>query len=204
MQLALSNPAELRSAEILDLVRQAFIAKGFDGASMQDLARAAGMSVGNFYRYFPSKSAIIIGLIEKDLADMQRDFQAILGAAHPMQVLREVMRHRLEVHTSAQDGALWSEIEAAARRNPEIAAASQAMETAVSDCLLQVFSAETGLPLDEARRHFSTKAAFLLVLFKSAACLNCARNVDQGELKAMIVRTIHQTLDSVTQSVVKA
>jgi AcrR family transcriptional regulator len=26
---------------------------------MQDLARAAGMSVGNFYRYFPSKAAIV-------------------------------------------------------------------------------------------------------------------------------------------------
>lgn len=204
MQLALTNPADLRSAEILASVRQAFIAKGFDGASMQDLARAAGMSVGNFYRYFPSKSAIIIGLIEKDLADIQRDFQAILGAPHPMQVLREVMRQRLVDHAANHEGALWSEIEAAARRNPEMAAASQAMETAVVDCLLQVFAAETGLPLDEARRRFATEAAFLLVLFKSAVCLNCAGNVDQGELKAMIVRTIHQTLSSVTYSVPKA
>lgn len=204
MQLALPNPADQRSAEILALVRQAFIAKGFDGASMQDLARAAGMSVGNFYRYFPSKSAIIIGLIEKDLAEIQRDFQAILGAPQPMAVLREVLRLRLDEHAANQEGALWSEIEAAARRNPEMAAASQAMEKGVVDCLLQVFSAETGLTLAETRLRFSTQAAFLLVLFKSAVCLNCAQTVDQGELKAMIVRTIHQTLDSVTQSVPKA
>ena len=45
--------AEQRTLDILALVRVAFAEKGFDGASMQDLARAAGMSVGNFYRYFP-------------------------------------------------------------------------------------------------------------------------------------------------------
>ena len=63
MQLAVTPPtlshADIRSTEILASVRQTFVEKGFDGASMQDLARAAGMSVGNFYRYFPSKAAII-------------------------------------------------------------------------------------------------------------------------------------------------
>lgn len=204
MQLPLPQAFDLRSNEILDKVRQAFAAKGFDGASMQDLARAAGMSVGNFYRYFPSKSAIITGLIEKDLADVQRDFQAILGGPHPMQVLRQVMSLRLEEHEASHEGALWSEIEAASRRNPEMAAASQAMETAVVDSLLQVFAAETGLSLTETRARFATEAAFVLVLFKSAVCLNCARNVDKGELKAMIIRTIHQTLDSITHFAPKA
>ena len=56
-------PHDHRSAEILASVRSAFAAKGFDGASMQDLARAAGMSVGNFYRYFPSKAAIVEDLV---------------------------------------------------------------------------------------------------------------------------------------------
>ena len=51
--------ADQRSVEILEGVRRAFSEKGFDGASMQDLARACGMSVGNFYRYFPSKAAIV-------------------------------------------------------------------------------------------------------------------------------------------------
>ncbi len=77
------SPADQRSAEILASVRQAFVEKGFDGASMQDLARAAGMSVGNFYRYFPSKAAIIKAMIEVDLAEIQRDFATILGSRRP-------------------------------------------------------------------------------------------------------------------------
>ena len=56
----LSNaPPRPREYEILDNIRHTFAEKGFDGASMQDLARAAGMSVGNFYRYFPSKAAMV-------------------------------------------------------------------------------------------------------------------------------------------------
>ena len=53
------DPKEAREAEILESIRTTFAAKGFDGASMQELARAAGMSVGNFYRYFPSKAAMV-------------------------------------------------------------------------------------------------------------------------------------------------
>ena len=43
-----------------------------------------------------------------------------------------------------------------------------------------------------------------MVLFKSAACLNCAQGLDQAELKTMIVRTINQTLDDVATSARKA
>ena len=76
---ALSQPADARSVEILDRVRHAFAEKGFDGASMQDLARAAGMSVGNFYRYFPSKAAIVEGLIHRDLSEIEATFAAVMG-----------------------------------------------------------------------------------------------------------------------------
>ena len=185
-------------------MRGAFIAKGFDGASMQDLARAAGMSVGNFYRYFPSKAAIITGLIALDLADIQHDFQAICGSDQPMATLRRLVHDRIEQHVMRDDGALWSEIEASARRSPDICTAAQKMESAVIDSLVSVFAAETNLTQKEASARFSTSAAFIMVLFKSAACLNCAQNVDQSELKSMIIRTIDQTLDDVANSVRKA
>ena len=42
------------------------------------------------------------------------------------------------------DGALWSEIEAAARRAPDICAAAQTMEGTVIASLVSVFAAETG------------------------------------------------------------
>ena len=81
--------ADARSHEILASIRQAFAEKGFDGASMQDLARAAGMSVGNFYRYFPSKAAIVQAMCGYDLAEIQGEFAEIQTSDTPMICLRD-------------------------------------------------------------------------------------------------------------------
>ena len=208
MQLAVTAAAQpsadQRSAGILASIRQAFVEKGFDGASMQDLARAAGMSVGNFYRYFPSKAAIITGMITLDLAEIERDFAMIIGSPTPMQTLRQMVALRIFEDSHDKHGELWSEIQAAARRSPELGAAAQQMEAVITGCFIQVFAAETGLSINEAALRFSASAAFIMVLFKSAACLNCAQGLDQKELKTMIVRTINQTLDDVTTSARKA
>jgi AcrR family transcriptional regulator len=204
MQLAITPQADQRSAEILASVRHAFVAKGFDGASMQDLARAAGMSVGNFYRYFPSKAAIIQALIALDRAEVQRDFQTIILSEQPMQSLRHLVHTHINCAVDEKDGDLWVEIEAASRRSPDICAAAQQMEIAVTDCLVGVFAAELGLSHADATQRFATTASFIFAMFKSSACLNCAPNVDQTQLKSMIIRTIDQTLDDVTNSARKA
>ena len=39
---------------------------GFHRTTMQDVAREAGMSAGNLYRYFASKEALVSGMIERD------------------------------------------------------------------------------------------------------------------------------------------
>ena len=83
--------ADQRVAGILLAVRRAFAEKGFDGASMQDLARTAGMSVGNFYRYFPSKAAIVEAIITHDLQELERDFSDIIGSPDPMLRLRQTI-----------------------------------------------------------------------------------------------------------------
>lgn len=205
MQLAVLPPSDPRttdprSAEILARVRLAFVEKGFDGASMQDLARSAGISVGNFYRYFPSKAAIIQALINVDHAEVLADFDTINQSPHPMAELRRMVHLRLNQDCAGPDLSLWTEIEAAARRNPDIGAAVHQMEAAISTALFSVFAAETGLTVNQAQARFSAAAAFIMVLFKAASCLNCTSLVDQGELKTLILRTIEMTLDDVTHS----
>lgn len=189
-----------RQAEILAAVRQAFVDKGFDGASMQDLARAAGMSVGNFYRYFPSKAAIIRAMVLIDAAEIRADFDQVLAQSDPMEALRQGFRARIFGPSCAEDSALWVEIDAAARRNPEIAEANGLIESEVRSRLLAVFAASTGLPIAEATRLFSTHATFLLTLFKSAACVHHRQGVDTDALREMIARTMERLFDEILQS----
>ena len=56
--------AKLR--QILAGARRVFHADGFDGASMNDIAREAGVSKGTLYVYFDSKEALFVALIRED------------------------------------------------------------------------------------------------------------------------------------------
>jgi AcrR family transcriptional regulator len=52
--------------QILDGARPVFLADGFDGASMNDIARVAGVSKGTLYVYFQSKQALFEALIREE------------------------------------------------------------------------------------------------------------------------------------------
>ena len=47
--------------QIMDGARSVFLSAGFDGASMNDVARAAGVSKGTLYAYFSSKDELVRG-----------------------------------------------------------------------------------------------------------------------------------------------
>lgn len=49
--------------KILSIARHLFAEKGYDGCNVSDIARAAGMSQGNIYWYFPSKKEIYSAVI---------------------------------------------------------------------------------------------------------------------------------------------
>lgn len=46
--------------QVLEGARQVFMADGFDGASVDDIARAAGVSKATLYAYFPDKRLLFI------------------------------------------------------------------------------------------------------------------------------------------------
>lgn len=67
-----SNPAvsssldDEKARQILDGARRVFLAEGFDGASMNDIARTAGVSKGTIYFHFESKEVLFEALIRAE------------------------------------------------------------------------------------------------------------------------------------------
>jgi AcrR family transcriptional regulator len=57
--------AAARPDEILDAALALFSESGFDGTRMEDVARYAGLSKGAVYLYFPSKRALLEGLVRR-------------------------------------------------------------------------------------------------------------------------------------------
>lgn len=162
------NPASGRTGEILDRIKLVFARKGFERASMQELAQAAQMSVGNFYRYFPSKDAIVTALVERDLAEIQADFSAARQAEDKAAAYLALAGAHMKC-TTCDEAALWSEIDAAAYRNPEIAALRSRLEAAVRENIIAAMRStenpERPLTEDEMR----TRAELTMILVKGMA-----------------------------------
>jgi AcrR family transcriptional regulator len=56
----------LKRRQVLEGAREIFMSAGFDAASMNDIARAAGVSKGTLYAYFESKEALFEALIREE------------------------------------------------------------------------------------------------------------------------------------------
>ncbi|MDK2773907.1 MAG: TetR/AcrR family transcriptional regulator [Tabrizicola sp.] len=189
--------ADARSHEILASIRQAFAEKGFDGASMQDLARAAGMSVGNFYRYFPSKAAIVQAMCGYDLTEIQGEFAEIQTSDRPMLSLRErILNHFSE--ESLKDGQLWAEITAAAIRKPEIGQAARQMEETIVSLLTTIFAQATRRPLEEARVRYEGQCQLLVMLVKAMAIRTAQCGPASPALAAEVVAVIDRLLAQIS------
>jgi AcrR family transcriptional regulator len=192
-----------RTAEILDSIRRIFAAKGFDGASMQDLARAADMSVGNFYRYFPSKAAIIEAMIGRDLDDIEQNFAVIIDSPDPMAQLRATIKHRVSTEVCADEGPMMAEITAVALRKPEIGDVMLRMERVIIQHLLGVFSRITGLPLPEVIQRFTAHAGLIIILIKGCAMSPRQGGASESDLVAVVLRTIDGVLAEVSGASLK-
>jgi TetR/AcrR family transcriptional repressor of uid operon len=115
--------AQLRSdrrSEILDAAQRCFARMGFHQTSMQQICTEAGMSPGNVYRYFPSKEAIILGITERDRAEVAAQLASAHFSTDFFSSFAALARHHF-VERSAEEVGLCAEIMSESRRNPTIA-----------------------------------------------------------------------------------
>ena len=62
----------VRRAQLLRAARKVFRAKGYDGASVSEIVREAGVAQGTFYLYFPSKRDAAVSLRDGLMEAMAR------------------------------------------------------------------------------------------------------------------------------------
>jgi AcrR family transcriptional regulator len=63
---AAADDESAKRRQIIDGARAIFLAQGFDAASMNDIARAAGVSKGTLYVYFKHKEELFEAIVEQE------------------------------------------------------------------------------------------------------------------------------------------
>lgn len=112
---------QAQRARILAAAKTCFVKHGFHAASMAAIAETAQMSPGLIYRYFDSKSEIILAIIEQQLELARAEIASLdnsidLGMAIWESVASPACEDRM-------DPVLFLEMSAEASRDPKIAAA---------------------------------------------------------------------------------
>ena len=120
---------EARQQQILAAAARCARRSGFHGASMADIAQAASMSVGQIYRYFENKEAIIAAIVDQDVQDMREKFAELETSGLPLaDAIIERADESLAWNYDPERAALRLEVFAEAARNPRVAAMLQASD----------------------------------------------------------------------------
>lgn len=120
---------EARRQQILDAACDCVRQAGFHGASMAEIAKTAGLSVGQIYRYFENKEAIIAAIVAQDLAEMREKFAEM--ESRPGSLIDALSEHLPEAVDKCFDlgrASLTLEVLAEASRNPKVAAILRAAD----------------------------------------------------------------------------
>jgi len=96
--------SEFRCAEILAAARKVFAVKGFNDATVDDIAAAAGISKGTIYLYFPSKKDIYLAALKHGLIELRERTRETIQAARGIRArMRSFIATRLEYAEAHRD-----------------------------------------------------------------------------------------------------
>jgi AcrR family transcriptional regulator len=106
--------------QILDGARKVFMALGFDGASMGEIARSAGVSKGTLYVYFADKNRLFEAIVEQEQLEQGKELFNLDPARDAETTLREFGRAYVLILCRPGGGSAVRTVMAIAERMPDV------------------------------------------------------------------------------------
>jgi AcrR family transcriptional regulator len=195
MVAATPNPLHLvgdedssKRRQILDGARKVFMDLGFDGASMNEIARSAGVSKGTLYVYFADKSRLFEAIMHEEALEHGKVVFDFDPACDPATTLREFGKAYNELLCRPGGGSAIRTVMAIAERMPDVGRRyyEQVLEQTINRLAeyLQVHVAPGDLAIDDCQLAASQymevcKASLFLPFVFQAAPAPSAERIDQ-------------------------
>ena len=85
---------EMRTTYILEVAQEILLEKGYQGASMDEIAARVGIAKGTLYQHFPHKEELILALFERHLTLFEQTVEEAAQAALPARArLEQILRY---------------------------------------------------------------------------------------------------------------
>lgn len=190
--------ADARRVQVLGAARRCVGEHGFHAATVQMIARAAGMSPGHIYRYFRNKEAIVEGLVEHRLAERSMDTTRITALCHARGI-PDAWIAQLDASIAARGRArrtgLDLEILAESSRNDAVAQQVHRADLATRAGVMEALKslpAMGRLPLCE----LSARLAVMNLLLEGLTLRSmCDSSMDRMAVRRIMERVVRMLLD---------
>lgn len=193
-----ASKAAARRERLVSVARRLFAEQGFHGTGVAQLAAESGIKVGQIYRDFADKEAIVAEIVESDLATFLHEAdldRAIEAGDIP------AIRHWLHVFARCEgpsdSRALVPEIIAEAARNDRIAAIAHAINARVKHALFRAIAALAPDP-DHAERR-AQLADLILTIGAGLMHRRIAdAEFDEAATRRRMVAIVERAVDTLT------
>lgn len=155
---------EQRREAIVERAAELFATKGFQGASVAELAVACGASKSLFYHYYASKEDVLYAVMASHIDQLAQDVDEVLArkgkpAEHLDRLIHAFMRHY--VGAAARQKVLLNELGSLPERERDIIVAKQrGIIEAVQALLVKIYP---GLRKNPARARVQTMLLFGMI-----------------------------------------
>jgi TetR/AcrR family transcriptional regulator, mexJK operon transcriptional repressor len=113
--------SEDRVEELLDIAAQVFAERGFDGASVSEMAKRANASKGTYYSRYPSKEALLMAVMGRRVEGLEAELSSVMGSSGDIEAtLTEFASRVLTVVLSEQMLSTYRVVTLEARRFPSL------------------------------------------------------------------------------------
>ncbi|MET1008275.1 MAG: TetR/AcrR family transcriptional regulator [Propionibacteriaceae bacterium] len=129
---------EARRLQIIDAALTRFATDGYERATTAAICKTADIGSGTFFHYFPTKSAVLVAILEYGTYETREWFAARQGRTDAREVLLEYVAHSADEYADERVAGFIHAV-VAVMGEPDIAAALAADVDAVRDCLAPWF-----------------------------------------------------------------
>lgn len=189
MSEALQKTCDDPRERVLRAAERAFVASGFHGARMAQIAKEAKMSPGHIYHYFESKEQIIAEMIRAHFEEKKVTVERYREAGDRVV---DMMIDNLKDSVAAKTDPFWStlmlEIAAEATRNPEVASSIRSMDAELKARVVSYL--QTGVKKDD----LDSRLEIFVALMQGIGMRNILNPSLDKEAVTLILREVVEVL----------
>ncbi len=194
--LAAEPSVRPKSQDILEAARELFVAKGFEAASMDAVAKAAGVSKATVYAHYRSKNELFAAIVTQVSSRLTGEIRAVMNARLPLrQALTRIGLNFLVVLTDPERVRMFRMMVAEVDRFPELGRVFyRAGPEVMQDCLASYLEAEARHERLEIA-DYGLAARQFLSLIKADLHLRCLFEVDPAPSPAECRRMVEAAVE---------